>query len=190
MNFEFELASLRARVLAQLTEKSGVILVAAPDPLADAAAVARHLAQSLADSGHGALLVEAASAPTGLAGYCGGQLASLAHALNSEPPRPGSGELEVLGGSLSPDQIANPALPAWLQRAGGLVVLLTADLVRTADAIALCGVADVILLAVADGKSRRNQLRAAVEDLRAAGHDPLGLVAAPVRPRPGAEGVR
>ena len=181
MNIEFELASLRARVLAQLTEKSGVILVAAPGPRADAAAVARHLAQALADSGHGALLVEAASAPTGLAGYCDGQLGSLAHALDSDPPRPGPGELEVLGGTLSPDQIASPALSAWLRRAGGLVVLLTADLGRAADAIALCGSADILLLAVADGKSRRRQLQAAVEDLAAAGKIPLGLVGAPAR---------
>lgn len=185
MNFEFELASLRARVLAQLTGNSGVILIAAPDARADASAVARHLARSLADSGHGVLLVEAASAPTGLGGHCGGQLGSLAHALDSEPPRPGPGELETLGGTLSPDQIANPALSAWLQRGGGLVVLLTADLGTTADAIVLCGVADVALLAVVDGGSRRNQLRAAIEDLRAAGHEPLGLVAAPERPRPG-----
>ena len=183
MNFEFELASLRARVLAQLSKNTGLILVAAPGPWADAAAVARLLAQSLADSGHGALLVEAASAPTGLAGHCGGQLGSLAHALESEPPRPGPGELEILGGTLSPDQVANPAVAAWLQRAGGLVVLLTADLGRTADAIALCRIADVSLLVVADGQSRRRQLQAAVEELRAAGCEPLGLVAAPVRPR-------
>lgn len=183
MNFEFELAALRARVLAQLTEKTGVILVVAPGPRADAAAVARNLAQALADSGHGALLVEAASAPTGLAGYCDGQLSSLAHALDSDPPRPGPGKLEVLGGTLSPDQIANPTLSAWLRRAGGLIVLLTANLGQTADAIALCGIADVALLVVADGESRRNQLQAAIDDLRVAGNEPLGLVAAPTRPK-------
>ena len=181
MKFEFELAALRARVLAQLTRDAGVILVAAPDSRADAAAVARHLALSLADSGRGALLIEAASAPTGLAGHCGGQLGSLAHALESAPPRPGPGELEVLGGTLSPDRIANPSLAAWLRGNGGPVVLLTADLGQTADAIALSGTADVALLAVADGETRRNHLRAAVEDLRAAGCDPLGLVAAPPR---------
>jgi hypothetical protein len=187
MEFEFELASLRARVLAQLAENAGLILVAAPGPWADAAAVARYLARSLADSGHGALLIEAASAPTGLAGHCGGQLGSLAHALESEPPRSGPGELEILGGTMSPDQIANPALSAWLKRAGGLVVLLTADLGQTADAIALCGTADVALLAVADGRSRRKRTQSAIEDLRAASCEPLGLVAAPVRPRPRAQ---
>ena len=185
MNFEFELASLRARVLAQLPATTGLILVTAPGARADAAAVARHLAQALVVSGRGALLVEAASAPTGFAGYCENRLNSLAHALSSAPPSPGPGELEILGGTLSPDQIANPSLSAWLQSVDGLVVLLTADLERTADAIALGGIADVILLAVADGESRRNQLRAAIEDLRAAGIDPLGLVAAPARSRPG-----
>lgn len=183
MNFDFELASLRARVLAQLSDDTGLILVAAPGPWADAAAVASQLAHSLADSGHGALLIEAASAPTGLAGHCDGQLGSLAHALESEPPRPGPGELEILGGTLSPDQIANPALAAWLRRAGGLVVLLTADLGQSADAIVLCRAADVSLLVVADGQSRRKQLRTAIAELRAAGSDPLGLVAAPARPR-------
>ena len=181
MEFEFELASLRARVLSRLEGNSGVILVAAPGPHADAAAVAEGLARALADAGHGALLVEAASAPTGLEAHCGGQLGSLAHALESEPPRPGAGQLEILGGTLTPAQVANPGLAAWLQRADGLLVLLTADLGRTADAIALSATADAVLLAVADGKSRRRRLRAAVEDLAAAGRVPLGLVGAPAR---------
>ena len=87
----------------------------------------------------------------------------------------------MLGGTLSPDRIANPSLAAWLRGNGGPVVLLTADLGQTADAIALSGTADVALLAVADGETRRNHLQAAVEDLRAAGCDPLGLVAASPR---------
>ena len=181
MNNEFEIASLRARVLAQLGGSEGVVLLVAPGPVADAAAAARQLAQALADAGHGALLVEAASAPTGLAGHCRGQVESLAHALESDPPRPGPGEMVVLGGALTPARIANPGLSAWLRRAGGLVVLLTADFSQAADAIALCSVADAALLVVADGRSRRDRLQTAIEDLRAAGLEPLGLVAGAAR---------
>ncbi len=181
MQTAFELASLRARVLARLNGASGVVLVAAPGPWADAAMVAKGLAEALADAGHPALLVEAASGPTGLAGHCGDQLESLAHALESEPPQTRPGGLMMLGGTLSPSQVANPRLAAWLRRAAGFIVLLTADLSQSADAIALCGSADTVLLAVADGRSRRRQLASAADALRAAGSEPLGVVAAPAR---------
>ena len=185
MQAQFELASLRARVLAQLAGDAGIVLVAAPGPWADAAGIAKSLAESFAEAGHGALLIEAASGPTGLARHCGGQLQSLAHALESDPPQPGPGELQILGGTTSAAQLANPRLADWLRRARGLVVVLTADLDRAADTIVLSGVADTILLAVADGRSRRRQLAAAVDALAGGGCRPLGLIAAPARDHAG-----
>ncbi len=181
MQSEFALAQLRARVLSQLPDGCGVILIAAPGKQADASVVAVRLANAIADSGRPALLVEAASIPTGLDDSAGVGIESLAHALQSNAPAPAPGELAIYGGPLDSGQIAGPTLQSFLRAAAGAaaVVLLTSQMAGSADALALAPCADLTLLAVCDGQSRRRQYSEAVNTLTAAGLAPLGMVAAP-----------
>ncbi len=184
MDAQFELSQLRARVLTALDRAQGVVLVAAPGPAADAGSVALQLCRALAESGRGTMLIEAASVPTGLAGSLPGGVESLAHALAAGPPEVPDGKgLPVYAGQISPATIAGRQLGDWISRAGraGVVVLLTGNLAESADALALSAVADLSILVVCEGLTRRHQLAQAVKALRASGREPLGLVAARAR---------
>ena len=184
MDAQFELSQLRARVLAALGSAQGVVLVAAPGPAADAGSVALNLCRALAESGHGTMLIEAASVPTGLSGSLSGGAESLAHVLAAGPPEaPGGQELPIYAGLLSPATIAGRQLGDWIARAGqtGVVVLLTGNLADSADALALSAVTDLSILVVCEGETRRRQLAQAVKALRRSGREPLGLVAARAR---------